>query len=350
MHHPLCDKYGFSETVRKARLSLLGFDASDQQLAELFQREIITQHNSQIIDAFYGYLLSHQESAFFLKDASLVEKLKVTHAGYLESFGLDCAQADYFEYRLQVGLAHARIGLPLSIYLAAYRLLNGLLVEALHQVPALSEQDKFALQEFIHKVIMLDIGLATETYQSAVTSDLRRSLAHLEEETQELSSQVNSDELTTLASRRYLLEVIRQHMQESQETHMPLSIAMADLDFFKKINDQHGHVIGDRVLMEVSLRLKGAVRDGDTVGRYGGEEFVIVMPMTSLHTSLAIAERIRQHVGERPLHINQLNLPLTISLGVAEYQPGDSVESLIERADQAMYIAKQAGRNRVESL
>lgn len=122
---------------------------------------------------------------------------------------------------------------------------------------------------------------------------------------------------------------------------------MIDLDFFKKINDTHGHVIGDFVLRHVASRIQAGVRDFDKVGRFGGEEFVIIMTNTDLELAEIIAQRIRQGVMDTPLHLKELTIHVTISLGVAMLKEGERKEALLERADTAMYEAKRGGRNRV---
>jgi diguanylate cyclase (GGDEF)-like protein len=122
---------------------------------------------------------------------------------------------------------------------------------------------------------------------------------------------------------------------------------MIDLDHFKKINDTYGHVIGDFVLRHVAGRIKAAVRDFDMVGRFGGEEFVIIMADTNLQVAQNIAERVRQVVMDTPLHLKEFSIQITISLGVAMLMEGERKEALLERADAAMYEAKKAGRNRV---
>jgi two-component system, cell cycle response regulator len=124
-------------------------------------------------------------------------------------------------------------------------------------------------------------------------------------------------------------------------------VIMIDLDFFKKINDTHGHVIGDFVLRHVASRIQAAVRDFDKVGRFGGEEFVIIMTNADLDLAKVIAERVRKGVMDTPLHLKELTIQITISLGVAMLKEGERKEALLERADTAMYEAKRGGRNRV---
>jgi diguanylate cyclase (GGDEF)-like protein len=125
---------------------------------------------------------------------------------------------------------------------------------------------------------------------------------------------------------------------------------MTDLDCFKRINDEWGHLVGDAVLREVAQRMRVAVRSYDQIGRYGGEEFLIVLPGCDAGGALKLAERIRDRVGGRPMDTSGGLVPITISVGVvtSTQEPGADVERLIDLADQALYRAKARGKDRVE--
>ena len=130
---------------------------------------------------------------------------------------------------------------------------------------------------------------------------------------------------------------------------VPLSLIVADLDYFKKINDTYGHPAGDAVLVKVASRLRSCIRPQEALGRYGGEEFLIVLPGSSHKTALAVAERMRATIAAQPEVIGGTTLNLTISAGIASTDlfPTATTEELISRADMALYAAKDAGRNRV---
>lgn len=130
---------------------------------------------------------------------------------------------------------------------------------------------------------------------------------------------------------------------------LPLSLIVADLDYFKSINDTYGHPAGDAVLVKVASRLRSCIRPQEALGRYGGEEFLIVLPGSSHVTAMAVAERMRAAIATQPETVGNMTLNLTISAGVAstEVFPTATTEELISRADMALYAAKDAGRNRV---
>jgi len=128
----------------------------------------------------------------------------------------------------------------------------------------------------------------------------------------------------------------------------PFCCMMLDLDRFKQINDNYGHPAGDKVLQEFATLCKRSVREMDMVGRYGGEELVIIMPETDLKTAVPVAERLRKSIADTPISIPGGEVCVTVSIGIAQKDENTlQLETLIARADQAMYIAKHKGRNRV---
>jgi diguanylate cyclase len=153
-------------------------------------------------------------------------------------------------------------------------------------------------------------------------------------------AEMRTDPLTGVANRRAFDDQLQRMLsthQDSQEP--PLGVAMLDLDHFKLVNDRQGHLAGDRILQELTQLLKPALREGDMLARFGGEEFVVLMPRTPLRSACSLAERLRQRVEEK--------LDTTVSIGVAANIPGETSTDLLSRADAALYTAKQEGRNLV---
>ncbi|HUI44954.1 MAG TPA: diguanylate cyclase [Nitrospirota bacterium] len=154
-----------------------------------------------------------------------------------------------------------------------------------------------------------------------------------------------TDELTGLFNRRHILERFLEEFEQAKRLEKTFSCIIGDIDHFKSVNDQYGHLAGDDVLKEVSHRLKSIIRAYDIVGRYGGEEFLIILPGTDIEQAWHFAERIRMAVKEPRV----VTAPVTISLGVTCFEEADqTIDDMIKRADDALYRAKNAGRDRVE--
>jgi diguanylate cyclase (GGDEF)-like protein len=154
------------------------------------------------------------------------------------------------------------------------------------------------------------------------------------------------DALSTLFVRRYFDGRLGVEIARSARSGRPLAIAVFDLDRFKAINDRHGHPAGDEVIRAFGARLQGALRQQDLSARRGGEEFAAFFPETDAETARGVCERIRQSVSATPVPWEALEIPITVSAGIAAWEPGDTAETLIARADAALYRAKEAGRNR----
>lgn len=166
-----------------------------------------------------------------------------------------------------------------------------------------------------------------------------------------LREQATRDGLTGLWNRTAIFDILQNELARSSRTSEPLMVLMADLDGFKPVNDHFGHMAGDAVLRQVSARMRASVRRYDAVGRYGGEEFLMVLPGCELSAGLLLAERIRDAIGERPFDAGDAQITLTCSLGAAGAIPPDmpQADDLVREADAALYRAKRQGRNRVEA-
>lgn len=170
----------------------------------------------------------------------------------------------------------------------------------------------------------------------------------LEEKNRELEKLSISDGLTGLYNHRHIQEVVHEEYERARRTGEPLSVVMLDFDHFKKVNDAYGHQVGDRVLQEMAEILNKTAREIDKLGRYGGEEFIAVLPETDAEEATTFAERVRERVERHHFAVGRAEpLQLTISAGTATYPyPGVyNPRTLVQRADQALYAAKRAGRN-----
>ena len=157
------------------------------------------------------------------------------------------------------------------------------------------------------------------------------------------------DGLTNVHNKRYFMEFLEREHQRAIRHHRPLSMLLLDVDHFKRVNDEHGHINGDRLLRQVASRISGFVRRDECFARYGGEEFAMILPETGMEGCAALAEKIRWVVRGNPMTLQDgSDIALTISIGVAELRDSDTVFGFIGRADDALYAAKSGGRDRVE--
>jgi two-component system, cell cycle response regulator len=158
-----------------------------------------------------------------------------------------------------------------------------------------------------------------------------------------------TDPLTGLYNRRYMESHLNSLLEQAVARKKPLTVLVLDIDYFKAINDSHGHDAGDDVLREFSFRIKKSIRGIDLACRYGGEEFVVVMPETDLTVATMVAERLRRRIAAEPFPIQDgaRKLEVTISVGISALGKEDTPATILKRADAALYRAKRDGRNRV---
>jgi two-component system cell cycle response regulator len=155
-----------------------------------------------------------------------------------------------------------------------------------------------------------------------------------------------TDGLTGLFNHRHSFERLEKEIHRSKRYGHPLSVIMMDIDDFKRVNDEYGHRAGDRVLQAMGQKIQSLIRASDIAGRYGGEEFMIVLPETVLENAVKAGEKIRTAISAKRL--DGVQKPITVSLGVTQYKEGESAEALVNRADALLYRAKMNGKNRVE--
>jgi len=199
----------------------------------------------------------------------------------------------------------------------------------------------------IYKAIT-EIGL--EKPHQLLFRDLKQSETALRNALEEVERLAITDSLTGLYNHRHFFELAGREFQRARRYQLPLSVIMMDIDEFKRVNDSYGHAIGDQVLQGVAECYRNELRGVDVVGRYGGDEFVAMLPETGLSAAGQVAERLRKSIAERVLDTKAGRVTVTASLGIAVMDDEHlTPETLLDRADQALYVAKQHGRNRVWS-
>ncbi|HEY7459812.1 MAG TPA: GGDEF domain-containing protein [Xanthobacteraceae bacterium] len=217
------------------------------------------------------------------------------------------------------------------------------------QQQIISSSDRDQLRFIVETLVRAtkEVEQANQSLQKRLV-DSREEISVLQENLETVRNESLTDPLTTLANRKFFEESIKQFVDEANGNDMPLSVILTDIDHFKKFNDTYGHLTGDQVLRLVAIALKQNVKGHDVAARYGGEEYVVLLPKTALMAAVTVADHIRRAVMGKELMRRSTGETLgrvTISLGVAAWRKGDTVATLLERADGCLYAAKRAGRN-----
>jgi len=290
----------------------------DDVLKKVFKEALLTNSFENILKALYSYIKEH------------IHKLKsiiVLNDKY--SF-----EIENFEVIRNYKFSQEDCKISLNFLLQDEADLNiGELKICVNE--ELDEKEKNFLKLLLNKITnILGVSLKKEIM-----------ILELKKREEKFYEQSITDALTKLYNRAFLNEFLQKKLLEAKRYNFPLSIAMIDIDFFKKINDTYGHLTGDCVLKELALLLKKNFRGSDIVARYGGEEFVIVMPFTKLQEACKKMDEFREIIQNNEFCIEKLKV--TISVGVSEYKENDSITELLKRADENLYEAKKSGRNRV---
>ncbi len=342
-----CGQDASAIAERLALLNLDGTDAADA--SELLQESVIAPNVDSIVSGFCSVLIEEQAFRRLVTKHSNSERLHETMRRYMLNLGVGFTEPAYFDERRRIGKVHQALGVSQSLYQCAFRHLQALVIE---HIPARIRDDAAAydrLLRFVLKITTLDMSLAVESYCDARVSGLKESLESERDEAQRLRKLAITDWLTDLHNHSYSRRCLSAALDRAQREDSALCVMMADLDHFKRINDTHGHLIGDEVLRIAAARMVSGARSRDRVARYGGEEFLFILQDTDLDEGVEVAERVRTRLNSDAIHCGEATLDVTLSLGLAQARDTDTVDDLIERADSALYDAKNAGRNCVRT-
>ncbi|MFO0696283.1 MAG: diguanylate cyclase [Polyangiales bacterium] len=315
-----CERHGISDEELRRRLSFFGFERTDQERLDRIRAAYEAELDSTI-GAFLDHVATETALAPHLAESHRRATLRRHLRRYLRTLGKGIDRLDYVETRLRVGKTHALLGIAPSFYVGAFAKLEALLAQSLVR----AEPGRAAeLLVTLGRVVAFDLELALETYHASGR--------------EALLAKVQTDELTGVASRPYVVEGLTEMLAHSKGNGRPLTLLFVDLDRFKEINDRYGHARGDEVLRLVARGIRDALRPGDFVGRYGGDEFLVVVVDTDYAHAENIAERIRERVSK---NLEGLPDAPTLSIGLANSAEVGSVDMLIALADQRMYAAKE---------
>ena len=211
-----------------------------------------------------------------------------------------------------------------------------------------SSRDKNEILRLLSTVVM-QAGRIHSTVESSHQEllETRQSLNAMQEELAETRQMLNEDALTGALNRRGLEQTLSREIARAQRTHTRLSVAMLDLDHFKRVNDEYGHEAGDQMLVHFTSLIRSVMRKSDALVRFGGEEFILLLPETDLRGAHFVLGRLQQVMARSPLNYEKKQINTTFSAGVATLKPDENGHVLLRRADDAVYAAKNAGRNAI---
>lgn len=319
--HP--DRYGIDENT----LNIL------KEIQPFIHSKIET-----VLDQFYHDIDQIPEAAKLLADPEIRERARAGQKYHLlnEVYAGHYDQ-DYYDRVKQLGLFHWERGIDLGEYTSAYHRVLGyfthLIIEEFNDKPSYMLHVIMAVQ----RVTFMDMELTTKAYESC-----HQAYQH---------KLIHTDPLTGIGNRRSMMTDLEEGIEAYEHGAEPLSLALMDLDRFKGINDHFGHVIGDKILKKFSNDLHKNLRQTDTIFRFGGDEFAVVMHNTHSSHAVKILERARKSISTDCLSCNLGKVHINFSAGVAEYKlTYNTVESFIEKADLALYLAKKQGRGQIKEF
>jgi diguanylate cyclase (GGDEF)-like protein len=263
--------------------------------------------------------------------------------------GLDCGAQYYLLCAFVLFMATESLGKRMKYTISVISLVEYIvLIILMRNIKPIYALPDLLLSVFYQVSILSSFGLIVYTslsYRSAV-GQYERQLKDLQQETQNLAY---CDQLTGLPNRHMLYQKLNNLMLSANEDEYGFIIGVMDIDDFKTVNDKYGHLCGDEALKHISKVLAGVLRNCDVIGRWGGEEFLIILPGLEMQTGIAIMERIRTAVSKATISCGETKLSVTVTIGCAQYNHGISLVKLLQHADELMYQGKKSGKNVVVS-
>ena len=223
-------------------------------------------------------------------------------------------------------------------------ILGGTMLWKMHELPQVYRQT----EEVIHFMIaasMLVVVAFLSGQLNVLQQRLKTQKQDLADALERIQLLATHDELTALINRRRMNEILAYEEKSFQRRGQPFCLAMIDIDWFKKVNDKHGHAAGDEVLRVFAQQVRGSLRSTDIFARWGGEEFLMLLTDTQIHNAAILLQRIRERIATSELSVIAPDLKITFSAGLAEMRNGEAIVDTIDRADRALYQAKEGGRN-----
>ncbi|MES9927513.1 MAG: GGDEF domain-containing protein [Candidatus Thiodiazotropha sp. 6PDIVS] len=341
----LLEQMHITDTEISQRMELLNLSQEGLKLLSSHSH-IIEDNIDVIVNEFYKKQTEIDEISLLIGDAGTLMRLRSAQRKYVIDMFSGEYGSEYVNNRLRIGLVHKRIGVESKLYLSAVKSLKELVTRTLKN--NIKNVDLLnSTLNVLESLFYFDTTLVFDTYIASlveeIESEKRKTEIYAEslegkvaERTKQLEELAKLDALTGIHNRRAMVDILNRELSISRRRESKLSLVYLDIDNFKKINDQQGHVKGDEILKYTSHILKSCVRDIDVACRYGGDEFCLVLPDCSIEDANNICLRIiEKFTSSYPNY--------SLSIGITEIVPGEIIEidELIKKADKNMYIAKK---------
>jgi len=334
------------EIVR--RKEYIGFTESDVKTL-ISLRELIAANISEITEEFYKMIVPFEEMDRIIGDAETLLRLKNYQRNYILSLFDGQYDEEYVQSRLRIGVVHKRIGVDPKYYVSSIHNLSSLLRKI---VSANSTNDCKACVSglgAIEKILMFDLSLTFDTYINSLMDEARRIKEEMEnyaesleivisDRTALLTEQASNDGLTGLLNQRSFYTELRRELSRSQRRGHSTVLVYFDLDGFKKLNDSQGHKRGDEILVATANAMKNSLREGDVAARYGGDEFCIILPESSLSEAEQVCHKICEVIKSST---NDTGISCSMGIAIAPPEKAMDANTLVKKADKAMYEAKK---------
>lgn len=341
MELTLAEQMHITEASLARRRELLWLRDADLQLLRTL-KPLIVANLEPIVAEFFQKHTPFDEMARLIGDADTLQRRYAEQKRYILDLFSGVIDMEYVNNRLRVGMIHKKHGIEPQLYFSAVEALSGILWSHLMPRAKTSAAIMPAL-EAVRKLLYFDMSLVFDTYIHGIVSEASLAIQRAETYSQEITSLAQSladlavtDELTGLLNRRELFKVLCRELKRAERESSPLCLLFIDVDNFKEINDRHGHQEGDRILLRLAEAIQCVSRETDTAGRFGGDEFCVLLPHTHLAMAVKYSERLLSELGA--------NSPgLALSIGIAQSGPDDfdCSERIVYRADKHMYHSKQ---------
>jgi len=354
LNQTLAEQLNISKQEIEKRKSFLNFTKKDAEIL-LAYKPVIAKHCASIVKNFYDFMTQYSEVSNIIGDAETMRRLNSSMNRYVLELFDGHYDEDYVSKRLRIGLVHQRIGVPTDLYLSAiYQLqLNLHNTVEMYELGEHNVGNIYALHQAINKIIMFDVQYVLDTYYSGLVNQVevaRNKLKEyanslekkIEDRTKELEELSMRDMLTGLYNQRAFFEYLRREISNAERYKESMVLCYLDLNGFKAVNDKQGHQAGDDVLVTVGKIIQESMRESDIGCRYGGDEFALILPHSTLDEADVFIKRLI-----KKFRIKEMQ-GVSFSMGIAGGGPDEFVdyEKLLSAADKEMYVAKARTKKR----